>query len=154
MLAFKQILCPIDFSQPSFRALTDALELIRRFGGKLTVLHVVPPVPLVELPPGTGTVAFDVKKYESELITTYDQTLRDTVKERIGSDVPVEYHVALGDAAAQIVSYAEAKKMDCIVIATHGRTGWRRFVHGSVTEAVIRKAHCAVLTIPCHDSPE
>ena len=116
MLAFKQILCPIDFSQPSFRALTDALELIKRFGGKLTVLHVVPPVPLVELPPGTGTVAFDVKKYESELISTYDQTLRDTVKERIGSDVPIEYHVALGDAAAQIVSYAEAKKIDAKVL--------------------------------------
>ncbi len=151
MLSFNRILCPVDFSEPSYRALRTADELARRYGAELHVLHVVPPVPLVELPPGSGTVAFDVKKYESELLASYDKTLNQTIAANVKPDLKVTSHLEMGDPAHEIVELAEKIKPDVIVIATHGRTGLRRFFFGSVAEAVVRRAPCAVLSIPVHD---
>jgi nucleotide-binding universal stress UspA family protein len=131
--------------------MTVADELARRYEAELHVLHVVPPVPLVELPPGSGTVAFDVKKYESELLETFHQTLNETIAANIKPDVSTHAHLELGDPAHEIVSLAEKLRPDVIVIATHGRTGLKRFFFGSVAEAVVRRAPCAVLTIPAHD---
>lgn len=151
MLSFNKILCPIDFSEPSYRALRTADELARRYGAELHVLHVVPPVPLVELPPGSGTVAFDVKKYESELLESFAKTLSTTVSANVKPDIRVNNHLEMGDPAHEIVGLAEKIHPDVIVVATHGRTGLRRFFFGSVAEAVVRRAPCAVLTIPAHD---
>lgn len=151
MLSFNRILCPVDFSEPSYRALRTADELARRYGAELHVLHVVPPVPLVELPPGSGTVAFDVKKYESELLASYDKTLNQTIAANVKPDLKIISHLEMGDPAHEIVELAEKINPDVIVIATHGRTGLRRFFFGSVAEAVVRRAPCAVLSIPVHD---
>ncbi len=152
MLSFQKILCPIDFSDPSYRALATADELARRYNGELNVLHVVPPVPLVELPPGSGTVAFDVKKYESELLTSYRKTLDEALAQYVDSTSDLKRFIELGDPAHEIVVLAEKIHCDVIVIATHGRTGLRRFLFGSVAEAVVRRSPCAVLTIPMHDA--
>jgi nucleotide-binding universal stress UspA family protein len=62
--------------------------------------------------------------------------------------------VKLGSAAEQIANMAVAEKSDLIVIATHGLTGWRRFVFGSVTEKVVRLAQCPVLTIQQPQEPK
>jgi nucleotide-binding universal stress UspA family protein len=69
------------------------------------------------------------------------------MQERISDEVKVSTMVKLGSAADQIVSTAATEKFDLIVIATHGLTGWRRFVFGSVAEKVVRLAECPVLTI-------
>jgi nucleotide-binding universal stress UspA family protein len=69
------------------------------------------------------------------------------VRERISDEVKVRTMVKLGSAADQIANTAATEKSDLIVIATHGLTGWRRFVFGSVTEKVVRLAECPVLTI-------
>jgi nucleotide-binding universal stress UspA family protein len=65
--------------------------------------------------------------------------------------VPKELHVrqivALGEAADEIIRISEETKADLVVIATHGQTGWRRLVFGSVAEKVVRLAPCPVLTI-------
>ncbi|MCL4305693.1 universal stress protein [bacterium] len=151
MLPFRKILCPVDFSEPSTRALVAAEELARRYEAELHVLHVVPPVPLVELPPGSGTVAFDVKKYETELLTSYQNFLNEIITANIKPGVNVSQHLEMGDPAHEIIVMAEELKSDLIVIATHGRTGLRRFFFGSVAEAVVRRSPCAVLTIPAHD---
>jgi quercetin dioxygenase-like cupin family protein len=59
----------------------------------------------------------------------------------------VEHRVAEGDAAEEIVHLAQAVPCDLIVMGTHGRTGWNRFLTGSVAEEVVRRATCPVLTI-------
>jgi len=150
MLTFRKILCPTDFSDPSFRALATADELARRYNAELHVLHVVMPVPLVELPPGAGTVAFDVKKYEADMIDVFGKTLDEALSEHVKPDVPVHRHLEIGDPAHEIIKLADQIKPDVIVIATHGRTGLKRFIYGSVAEAVVRRSPCAVLTIPMH----
>lgn len=150
MLDFRKILCPIDFSDPSYRALATAVELASRYQAELHVVHVVPPVPLVELPPGSGSVAFDVKQYETELLASYRKTLDQAIQKFIRSDIKVTEYLELGDPAHEIVQLAERIKSDVIIIATHGRTGLKRFLFGSVAEAVVRRSPCAVLTIPLH----
>jgi nucleotide-binding universal stress UspA family protein len=55
--------------------------------------------------------------------------------------------VGHGDPANEIVCIAEQEQIDLIVIATFGKTGWRRFAFGSVTEKVVRLASCPVLTV-------
>jgi universal stress protein A len=60
--------------------------------------------------------------------------------------------IATGDAADEIVRVANDEAADLIVIATHGLTGWRHLVFGSVAEKVIRHADCPVLVVPVHES--
>lgn len=62
-------------------------------------------------------------------------------------DPAIRTIVGHGDVADEIVRIAETEKADLIVTATHGTTGWRRFVFGSVAEKVVRLAKCPVLTI-------
>jgi nucleotide-binding universal stress UspA family protein len=69
------------------------------------------------------------------------------VEERISGDVEHRRMVILGDPANEIVQAAAEQGADIIVTATHGLTGWRRFIFGSVAEKVIRLAPCPVLSI-------
>ncbi len=146
MLPYKIILCPTDFSEPSYQALTAAIELAEHFKSRLLILHVVPPVP--HLSPGIAhPQAFDVASYQKELETSSVDALNDLVKNRLSDQMLVKQVVKQGDPAEEIVAAAEVEGVDLVVIATHGLTGWRRFMFGSVTEKVVRMAKCPVLTI-------
>jgi len=72
------------------------------------------------------------------------------VAEKISDQIDVKKTVLKGNAAEEIVKLAESDKADVIVIATHGWTGWRHLVFGSVAERVVRLARCPVITIPAH----
>ena len=80
---------------------------------------------------------------EVELTSLWDQI----AKERISREVKSRNIVILGNAADEITRIAESENADIIVIATHGWTGWRRFIFGSVAEKVVRTSCCPVLTI-------
>jgi nucleotide-binding universal stress UspA family protein len=72
-----------------------------------------------------------------------DEMIRELNEKGIQGKAFLEH----GDAAGGIVRVAEEQKMDLIVIATFGKTGWRRLAFGSVTEKVVRQAPCAVLVV-------
>jgi nucleotide-binding universal stress UspA family protein len=82
--------------------------------------------------------------WQRELSDAHDE-LRRT--ERVLADVPVHEVIEEGEAAAAIVKEADDRKADVIVVGSHGRTGMRRFFLGSVSERVVRHAHCPVLVI-------
>ena len=65
-----------------------------------------------------------------------------------GASVPMKFEIGEGDAVAEILERSAALPSDLIVMGTHGRHGFDRLVLGSVTEKVIRKARCPVLTVP------
>lgn len=125
-LAIRRILLPTDFSDASELAKETAASLARHFGARLTVLHVVPPVTDPEL---------------------RRAALRATAKQ-FSPDVSVDTDVVTGIPARQIVAYARRHHIDLIVMGTHGRTGVSYALLGSVTEAVVRRAPCHVLTVP------
>lgn len=73
--------------------------------------------------------------------------LGEIARELMEKGIRTNTFVRHGDAASEIVRIAEQQRVGLIVIATFGKTGWRRFAFGSVTEKVVRLAPCPVLTI-------
>ncbi len=146
MTAITRILCPVDFSDASKHALTHAVALARWYSARLTVQHVYRiAIPAAALSPGMGSIGA-----EAVMMATVDEGALRADLERfvrsVASDLTVEYLIAEGDAANAIA--AAAKGYSLIVLGTHGRSGFERLILGSVTEKVLRKAPCAVLTIP------
>jgi nucleotide-binding universal stress UspA family protein len=140
-----RILCPIDFSDFSRRALQYAVAFARWYASTVTLLHVSPVVPLAAYAPGSGVVPTANLSDEDRdrLIASMRQLAVDG-----GSGLAFDYKLAEGHPAAQILNAAEVLASDFIVMGTHGRSGFERMVLGSVTEKVVRKATCPVLTVP------
>jgi nucleotide-binding universal stress UspA family protein len=147
MVPFKKILSPTDFSELSYEAMKAANELALHFSAELYVVHVVPPIPTANVPAPKTPSSFHVPSYRQELEESSKKSLDEIVKQQISKEVRVHPIVVEGDASYQIVRIAEKENVDLIVMATHGQTGWRRLVRGSVAEKVGRHARCAVLTI-------
>ena len=147
MFPLNKILCPTDFSEPSFEALKAAVEMARQFSSELYVVHVVPPVPMIHVATGASSTQFNVVAYQSELAQSSKEILEEIAAQRVPKNLPPRAVVLNGDPSAQILRFSEENGIDLIVIATHGQRGWRRLVFGSVTEKVVREASCPVLAI-------
>jgi nucleotide-binding universal stress UspA family protein len=147
MLPVKRILCPTDFSEPSYAALKAAAELAGHFNAELDVVHVVGAVPLVPTTPAGAPVAFDVEGYRRELEQNSRKRLEKSIEPMIPEGVRYRPFVLHGEAADRIVDLARDEGADMIVISTHGSTGIKRIFFGSVAEKVVRHAACPVLTI-------
>ena len=145
MLPVKKILCPTDFSEPSIEALKVANELAQHFSAELLIVHVINPIPIVSTP--TGPMSFNVSLYQKELEDSAKKSLQGIINKMVAKGLKVVPVVAYGIAADEIVRIAEEQNIDLIVIATHGRTGFRHLISGSVTEKVVRIASHPVLTI-------
>ncbi len=150
-LKIKRILCPVDFSEFSDKAYDYAYSLAQRYDAHLLVEHVVQPSSLAYSYngfPEAATIDLD-----SELAATAEKRLQELAKSQAGDPLKPEMVVHRGFIADSILTYARQQNVDLIVMGTHGRRGLDRLVLGSVTEAVLRKAHCPVLAIrkPTHD---
>jgi universal stress protein A len=144
MLPLKKILCPTDFSDPSYEALAVATELAVHFSAELYLLHVATPIPML---PQQMASSFNVKAYHAELTALGITQVEEVIATRVPADVTAHPLVVSGEASDEIVREAKKHQIDLIVMATHGLTGWRRFITGSVTEKIVRLAPCAVMTI-------
>lgn len=148
MLPFKKILCPTDFSEPSYEALRTAVELVKHFKAALGVIHVIPPVPeYTPYPDPPVASSSDEPIHQQELAVETEDALQDLVMRMVPKGIRTLATVVTGDAAEEILAFAAKEHVDLIVIATHGLTGWQHLVTGSVTEKVVRQATCPVLTI-------
>ena len=146
MFPLKKILCPIDFSKPSLRGLEVAVEMAEQHSAELILVHVVQPVHPV---PAPGVPAGYVsREYYEERTEAAEKRFKEIGEEKIPRGMALRTKVITGHGAEEIVKLAQSEKVDLIVTATHGWTGWRRFIFGSVAERVIRLAPCPVLTVP------
>jgi nucleotide-binding universal stress UspA family protein len=152
MLPFKKILCPTDFSEPSYEALRAAGELASQFESELCIVHVVPPVPII--PMGAEPTAFNVSMYEQELETSSKRSLEEVVSQLESKYLKVRLIAVRGNAAEEIVRVADEEEVDLIVIATRGRTGLDRMIFGSVAEKVLRLASRPVLILTARPPKE
>lgn len=152
MLPFKKILCPTDFSEPSYDAIKAAGEVAYHFESELCVIHVVPPVPMV--PIGTEPSGFNVPLYQQELEASSKKSLEEVVNQLEAEALKVRLIVLRGNPADEIVRTADEENADLIVIATRGRTGLDRLIFGSVAEKVVRLAKCPVFTVTWRPSAE
>jgi nucleotide-binding universal stress UspA family protein len=122
----REVLLATDFSAASEAAGQAARDLARQSGGTLHLVHVVRPV----------TAPGDAAEQLTRLATA------------LGEGVAVRTALLSGHTAREIIAFARDKRVDLIVLGTHGRTGVSRAILGSVAENVVRLAPCPVLTVP------
>lgn len=150
MPEWKKISCAVDFADPSRVALEEAADLARRFEGELTLVHVLAPPP-----PAASEVLVssrEIAKMVAEDDAAKLAAWRAEAERRSGR--PARSCVLSGDPAAEIVRHALEERCDLVVVGTHGRTGLKRLVLGSVAERVARQAPCPVLVVHDHRRSE
>jgi universal stress protein A len=145
MLPLKRILCPTDFSVPSFKAVSAAGELAAALRSEVILLNVIPPIPALTGPESPGV--FDVSRYQAELEKSAEKALSDVRKKKIPARVKVRTLVSQGAVPREISRVAKAERADLIVISTHGESGLRH-LFGSVADRVMRHTAVPVLVIP------
>lgn len=145
MRAIRQILCPIDLSDISRHALDHARVFAAWYGAKITALHICNPI---VIPSADFTVAGTM--LPPVLTDAERQDAREQVYAFIGAEQAADMNVVIssGRAANGILDVASTLPADLVVIGTHGFGGFEHLVLGSVTEKVLRKASCPVLTVP------
>lgn len=141
MLKINRILVPTDFSDHARAALTYALELAEAFNARVDVLHVIEEATLAHVY-GIEAVSPGVNDLKARTRAALQDMLDAEAGEHAGG-----VHVEVGHPAATIVRCADEIGTDLVVISSHGRTGFRRFVMGSVAESVVRTASCPVITV-------
>jgi len=139
----KHILCPVDFSETSERALDYALVLAKHLGAKMSIIHAYS-LPGVLMPDGA-------------LLPNADQVARGSVDAQAQLDqvaaritevgVPFETKLVTGGPAEEIARLASHDRDDLVVMGTHGRTGFEHALMGSVAERVVRTSKVPVLTV-------
>jgi len=145
MIDIQRILCPIDFSDFSRRALDHAVAMAQWYRAAVTAVHVDPSIEIVGFPaPMVGVPATWQFSDRAELLTN----LQRFVEAESAPGVPIEAVVRDGPAVTGILEQAAATRADLVVMGTHGNSGFEHLVLGSVTEKVLRKARCPVLTVP------
>ena len=144
-IEMRQILCPTDFSAPSARAFEHALALGAWYQAPVTVLHVLPE-PVVAAP--ALPYAFSPALLDGSLRAAVQADLSSLVGPATRAGLHAVGELRDGSPATETVRMAQELHADLIVMGTHGRTGFQRFVLGSVAETVLRRAPCPVLTVP------
>jgi nucleotide-binding universal stress UspA family protein len=143
MTGWKKICCAVDFSEISRLALERAAALAQDAEAALTVVHVHAPSAvtatdvLVAIP--------DVEQREADRIGRELSAWRADAERLCGHTVKAV--VLSGDPGTEVPRWAAENDIDLVVVGTHGRTGLRRMVLGSVAERIVRTGPCAVLTV-------
>lgn len=136
-----KILVGVDFSQSSESALSEAVDLARRLGGQIDLVHVCAepvsalPEVVVALPPDMA----QVHRLRAEL-----SRVRDGIKDQL----PTQIHLRVGDAVNEMLDLIEQIQPDLVVVGSHGRGALLRTLMGSVSERLCRRSPVPVLVIP------
>jgi len=143
---FHKILVPLDGSPLSEGALAPALEVARRFEARVVLFRtsVLPEHLMVSpVPVSPATYA----EIEQSILDTTRDYLDDMKARHLEAGVPIQTANASGEAAKEILDFAQSQGIDLIVMSTHGRSGFQRWLFGSVAEKVMRHAPCPVLAV-------
>ncbi len=143
MFDIRNIVCPIDFSHGSERAMEHAMALASKYGATVHLLHVYP-LDVFVGPDGGLTLTPEIVAKIAEQSTTGLEKLAAPWREK-GHAVAV--HVCDGMAAEETIRFAVKNAADLVVVGTHGRTGLSRMFMGSVAERIVRTSPIPVLTV-------
>ncbi|WP_158792027.1 universal stress protein [Granulicella sp. L60] len=139
----KKILLPIDFSPSSHFALESATALAQRFLAELYLLNVVP-----MLPPVTGAELFQEEAILQEMKERAEEQLESCVKALASKGLRASSNVEIGnDIAGNIMMVIDREQIDMVVISTHGMSGWKPMIFGSIAEKVVKLVQCPLLLL-------
>ncbi len=150
MVHIKTIVVPTDFSEAAAHALEYSLSLAKTFQAKIVLVHVYEPIVYYsDAPMGMP----DLVELEQNIRLVAEQTMTTLMEKHVRSrqaeygSIEVETVLVQGKPFVEIIKTAREKNADLIVLSTHGRSALEHILLGSVTEKVVRKAHCPVLTV-------
>jgi nucleotide-binding universal stress UspA family protein len=137
----------LDGSLLSEKALGPGLELARLFGARATLFRVEDESELGRIEKGMLDIASPGLSREVAQGTSSLHYLENIASAHRSRALPIEIVVAEGPPARAILEFVEENQVDLLVMATHGRTGIRRWVYGSVTEKCLHNTACAILVV-------
>jgi len=144
-VSVRRVLCPVDFSENSGKALSMAIKLTSLFGAELHIVHIIPSYLIKE--------KWDVwKKLGEEEKEKFDKVMREEAGSRLGSLCRVHGiegggEIHHGSPAKLISSIAEEKRCDLVVMGARGLSYLQSILVGSTTEAVLKSSPCPVLIV-------
>jgi universal stress protein A len=130
----KRILVPTDCSETSLAAVDHAAELARGSDAKIILLHVI-------------EVARPTRSAGGESATAASRDLEEIARRLRRRGADVEVRLLTGAPGIEILRAIENERADTVVMGTHGRTGFRKVLMGSVAEKIAREARCPVVTV-------
>jgi nucleotide-binding universal stress UspA family protein len=144
VMQVNNILVPVDFSNYSGKALAYASEIAQSYKAQLQVLHIIEETMHPAFSVTGKSSIFDlVPGIKDDSRKRAEKMIKEFVPDKVKSKVFIQG----GRAASDIIKFANENSTDLIVIATHGLTGLEHMLMGSVTEKVVRMAHCPVFTV-------
>ena len=146
MFAPKKILVPTDFSKFSDNALKQAYDIAKQYKAKIYLLHVIEVVQTCSIDYCLDDQT--VRTLDEKSLEFSEKMIRKQINKVFKSkDVEVVSDVKKGTPLEEILKEQQSKKMDLIVIASHGKTGLLSHLIGSVAEKVARGAKCPVMLV-------
>src|SRR5579883_2035855 len=127
MIHVKNIMVPVDFSEPSKKAVNYGLSLASEFESRLVLAHIVP---------------FDTGAYDKAKVQLL-QLIPPDYRDRLDFEIIVK----AGDVREELLAAIEEKEIDLVVMGSRGRSYFERLLLGSVTERMLRKLHVPILTV-------
>ena len=143
---YKKILVPMDGSPLAERALIPALALAKETDGELSLLHALVTDDIL-IPDYMGMPVLQPDYWIEERRGQAVAYLANLQKRYSHPNVEIYTNIIEGDPASIILDLAKEEAFDLIIMSTHGYSGVRRFMFGSVTEHVLRHAGCPVLVV-------
>jgi universal stress protein A len=140
-----RILVPVDFSDCSLAGVKFAVRFAQEVGARIIVLHVTDLGPVMMT---TACGNYDSPIYTEAARRRCGKQMRAFLKRVDFDGVPVRTTAVAGYCPTAIHEAVAKERADLIIISTHGRTGFRRALVGSVAEGTVRSAICPVLVVP------
>jgi nucleotide-binding universal stress UspA family protein len=134
----KSVVVPMDFSDDSYEAIDVAREFVDDTS-HLHLIHVTQPWSEHEIGGTWG------QETEEERLQSIKKVIQDKLSDTDFKNAQIA--IRIGSPPVEITAYAEDASAELIVMPSHGRTGFKHFALGSVTERVVRRAHCPVLVL-------
>ncbi len=146
MVTFEHVLYPTDLSDASRAAIPYAAAMARWYDARVSVLHVVPTLAPISVPP--GGLGVPLALVPSPPRDDVDGEVRQWLGAGAFEGLDPEILVDAGDPSRIIAEQSAARAVQLVVMGTHGRRGFDRLLSGSVTERVLRTSPCPVLVVP------
>jgi nucleotide-binding universal stress UspA family protein len=143
----KTILVPVDFSKCSREGLRYAIAFANEFGGRIILQHATY---LGYVYSCEGTAIYDIPALQTAAREIAGLKMRELVRSVNFGAVKFETAFTEGSPVVDICAFAKDHDVDLIIISTHGLTGFKHILIGSIAEQVVRHAPCSVLVVPSH----
>lgn len=144
-IQLKRILVPLDGSDSSFQAAKYAIKIAKPANAEIIFMHAVVNPPYVEYKTAGLVIVHYIEEAKRHAEMWYKEMGDLAAKE--GVKFSTETILDIVSAADSVVKYAVDKTVDLIVMGTHGRSGIKRFLLGSVASGVVSHAKCSVLVV-------